>query len=65
MKSWKGRLKRGTVGGWTLEADDGQRHRLLGRIPASLEGQRVEARGHDSLPGVIRVEELRPATTSR
>jgi hypothetical protein len=32
-------------GAWLLEADDGKRYQLNGRVPANLAGRRVEVSG--------------------
>jgi hypothetical protein len=60
-RTWKGRLRHGALGlgGWTLEADDGRSYILVGSVPSSLDGERVEVRG-SRLAVVIRVEEIRP-----
>ena len=69
MRSLKGTLRSGLLGmgTWKLEADDGRSYQLAGSIPRSLEGQRVQIKGHSDglmgiavLDGVIRVEEIRP-----
>ncbi len=68
-KKWKGTLRRGLVGPgfWKLDADDGRSYQLVGDVPASLEGQRVQIKGDSSgllgiaaLAGVIRVEQIKP-----
>ncbi len=69
MRSWRGTVRRGLMGmgTWKLEADDGRKYQLAGKIPKSLEGQRVQVRGSSDglmgiamLDGVIRVEEVKP-----
>lgn len=68
MKTWRGTLRRGMpgLGTWSLDADDGRRYQLVGRIPTTLEGRRVEVRGRSDglmgiavLDGVIEVEAIR------
>ncbi len=69
MRSWKGTLRRGLLGlgTWKLEADDGRSYQLAGKIPSSLEGQRVKVKGSSEglmgiavLDGVIQVQEVQP-----